>query len=438
MWQWGSRSPGAGTLHWTNWWASSSTPWCCGSTWPVIPPSPSCWLRCGRAAWPPTSTRTCLLRGAAGRLNPTRKPDQSSPAGPGDAVLAETWQGTACVSVAGLTLGDLQLTPLPLDTCTARTDLAFSLTESWTEAGDPAGIVGGVEFRTDVFDAASIETLIERFERVLVAMTTDPKQRLSSVDVLDEVEQARLDEVGNRAVLTQPAPVAVSVPALLAAQVARDPEAVALTFGDLSMTYRELDEAANRFAHLLSGYGVGSGACVALLLERSAQAVVAMLAALKTGAAYLAIDPALPAARMQFMLDDAAPIAVVTTAGLRSRLDGCDVAVIDITDIEASVVETQAGSTPSPHASRPRTTSLTSSTPRAPPALPRRRSPTATGLPWRKAITHTPACMGARCGRSVTPMLSTSVRSGLRCWVEGGWWWCSTRLSSTWTISMTC
>ena len=161
-------------------------------------------------------------------------------------------------------------------------------------------------------------------------MTADPTQRLSSVDVLDEVEQARLDEVGNRAVLTQPAPVAVSVPELLAAQVARDPEAVALTFGDLSMTYRELDEAANRFAHLLSGHGVGPGACVALLLERSAQAVVAMLAVLKTGAAYLAIDPALPAARMQFMLDDAAPIATVTTAGLRPRLDGRDLAIIDI------------------------------------------------------------------------------------------------------------
>ena len=172
-------------------------------------------------------------------------------------------------------------------------------------------------------------------------MTTDPARRLSSIDVLDDAEHARLDEVGNRAVLTRPAPVAVSVPALFAAQVARAPEAVAVTFGDLSMTYRELDEAANRFAHLLSGYGVGPGARVALLLERSAQAVVAMLAALKTGAAYLAIDPALPAARMQFMLDDAAPIAVITTAGLRSRLDGCDLAVIDISDLEASAVETQ-------------------------------------------------------------------------------------------------
>ena len=85
-------------------------------------------------------------------------------------------------------------------------------------------------------------------------------------------------------------------------------EAVALTFGELSITYRELDEAANRFAHLLSGYGVGPGACVALLLERSAQAVVAMLAVLKTGAAYVPIDPVVPPARSEFVLGDAAPI----------------------------------------------------------------------------------------------------------------------------------
>ena len=163
-------------------------------------------------------------------------------------------------------------------------------------------------------------------------MTADPTRRLSSVDVLDEAEHARLDEVGNRAVLTQPAPVAVSIPALFAAQVARTPEAVALTFGDLSMTYRELDEAANRLAHLLAGHGVGPGGCVALLFARSAEAIVAMLAVLKTGAAYLPIDPALPAARIGFMLDDAAPIAAITTAALRRRLDGYDLLVIDVDD----------------------------------------------------------------------------------------------------------
>ena len=75
------------------------------------------------------------------------------------------------------------------------------------------------------------------------------------------------------------------------------------------MTYRELDEAANRLAHLLAGQGVGPGQCVALLLERSAEAVVAILAVLKTGAAYLPIDPVVPAARMQFIVADAAPVA---------------------------------------------------------------------------------------------------------------------------------
>ena len=64
--------------------------------------------------------------------------------------------------------------------------------------------------------------------------------------------------------------------------------------------------------------------CVALLFSRSAEAIVAILAVLKTGAAYLPIDPAAPAARIGFMVADAAPIAAVSTAGLADRLDGCD------------------------------------------------------------------------------------------------------------------
>ena len=152
------------------------------------------------------------------------------------------------------------------------------------------------------------------------------------MDLLDAGEHARLDEVGNRAVLTQPATTPVSIPVLFAAQVARTPEAVAMTFEGRSMTYRELEEAANRLAHLLAGQGVGPGQCVALLFSRSAEAIVAILAVLKTGAAYLPIDPALPAARIGFMVADAAPIAAITTTGLADRLDGCDLLVIDVDD----------------------------------------------------------------------------------------------------------
>ena len=233
---------------------------------------------------------------------------------------------------AGLALGDVQVTPLPADTEVARMDLVFFMAERWSEAGEPAGISGKVEFRTDVFDAASIEALIERLGRVVLAITADPTRRLSSVDMLDAGEHARLNEIGNRAVLTQPAPTPVSVPASFAAQVVRAPDAVALVCGERSWTYRELDEAANRLAHLLAGQGAGPGACVALLFSRCAEAIVAILAVLKTGAAYLPIDPVLPAARIGFMVADAEPIAAITTAGLAERLDECDLVVIDVED----------------------------------------------------------------------------------------------------------
>ena len=248
---------------------------------------------------------------------------------------------------AGLALGDLQVTQMPVDTHTARMDLSFSLAEHFTDAGEPTGIGGAVEFRTDVFDRETIQALIERLRRVLVAMTADPQARLSSIDVFDAGEHARLDEWGNRAVLTQPA-TPVSVPVVFAEHVARTPEAVAVTFEDRSLTYRELEEAANRLAHLLAARGVDPGQCVALLLERSAEAVVAMLAVLKTGAAYLPIDPSVPAARMAFMLADAAPIAAVTTPGLRSRLDGHDLAVIDIDDPAVDTQPSTALPAPAP------------------------------------------------------------------------------------------
>jgi amino acid adenylation domain-containing protein/thioester reductase-like protein/non-ribosomal peptide synthase protein (TIGR01720 family) len=233
---------------------------------------------------------------------------------------------------AALMLDDLQVTPVPLDAHTARMDLAFSLSERFTDTGEPAGIAGSVQFRTDVFESATVETLVERLQRVLLIMTDDPAAALSSVDLLDDGERARLDGWGNRVVLTQPEPTRLSIPEGFAAQVARTPDALALTCDGRSITYHELDEASNRLAHLLSGMGAGPGRTVALLFPRCSEAIVAMLAVLKSGAAYMPIDPALPAARVGFMLDDAAPVAAITTAGLTDRLAEYDVPVIVVDD----------------------------------------------------------------------------------------------------------
>ena len=226
----------------------------------------------------------------------------------------------------------------------------------------------------------------------------------------------------------------MSIPVLFAAQVARSPDAVALSFEGRSMTYREVEEAANRLAHLLAAQGVGPGECVALLLERSAQAVVAMLAVLKTGAAYLPIDPAVPAARIEFMVADAAPVAAITTAGLAGRLDGCDLPVIDVDDPR---IDTQPSTAlPAPAPDDIAYIIYTSGT---------------TGVPKGVAVTHhnvtqllasldagLPAA--GRCGRSVIRWPSTSRcgRSSVRCCMVGGWWWCPSRWRAHRRTSMRC
>ncbi|WP_141245065.1 non-ribosomal peptide synthetase, partial [Mycobacterium avium] len=253
------------------------------------------------------------------------------------------WQN---IEPTELSLGQVRVIPLPVDTRTARMDLAWSLAERWTSDGSPAGIGGAVEFRTDVFDTATVEALTQRLRRVLAAMTADPGRRLSSIDLLDPDEHARLDALGNRAALTRPQHPPTSIPAMFAAQVARTPHAVALTANGRSVTYRRLEEHANQLAHLLIRNGAGPGRCVAVLLERSAEAVAAILGVLKAGAAYLPVDPGLPSARIEFMLADSAPAAVLTSTEFHCRLKEYDQTVIDVDD--PSIREQPATAPPAP------------------------------------------------------------------------------------------
>jgi amino acid adenylation domain-containing protein len=195
------------------------------------------------------------------------------------------------------------------------------------------------------FDVAELAV---QLERVLAAMTSDPRRRLSSVDPLGQIERTRLADLGNWASLSRDGIAPVSIPTMFSAQVVRTPQAVAISCQGRSLTYEELDDASDRLADLLANRGVGRGHSVALVLSRSVEAVTAIVAVLKTGAAYLPIDPALPSARIEFMLTDAAPFAAITSADLADRLDGFDLLVIDVDDPAADTQPIVAPSPPAP------------------------------------------------------------------------------------------
>ncbi|MGW9181599.1 non-ribosomal peptide synthetase, partial [Agromyces sp. NPDC055658] len=182
----------------------------------------------------------------------------------------------------------------------------------------------------ELFVGCDARDLADRFERVLTSMTAAPGRPLSAVTVRAAVEE--IDGWGNRAALSRAMPESVSIPMLFDAQVARHPAAVAVSFGDSSMSYRGLDAASNRLAHLLIEWGAGPGLRVALLFPRSVEAVVAIMAVLKTGAAYVPIDPSVPDARLDFVLADSEPAVAVTTADLADRLGGRGLTVIDVDD----------------------------------------------------------------------------------------------------------
>ncbi|MFO7166335.1 MAG: amino acid adenylation domain-containing protein, partial [Mycolicibacterium hassiacum] len=200
--------------------------------------------------------------------------------------------------------------------------------------GDELGI--RIEYDTEVFEPDRIDAVIGWLERALRTMSTDPTRPVRAVDVVDPTARGDLDAWSNRVVLATPVAPCPSIPEAFAAQAARTPDTTAVSCNGHTLTYRQLDNAANRLAHRLRQSGAAPGRAVALLVSRSTDAIVAILAVLKTGAAYLPIDPALPAARVDFMMADAAPVAAVATPGHADRLAGYGIPIIDTADPAAA------------------------------------------------------------------------------------------------------
>ncbi|WP_030025367.1 non-ribosomal peptide synthetase, partial [Streptomyces monomycini] len=204
-----------------------------------------------------------------------------------------------------------------VSTGTAKYDLFLSLWERQGPQGEPRGLDGFVEFSTDLFDRSTVATLAAQLVRVLETAVATPDVPLAHLDVLTTEEHGRLRRNASAA---RPAVRHSTLPELFAEQAARTPDATALVFEDVSLTYRELNARANRLAHWLTGQGVGPEALVAVVLPRSAELAVALLAVLKAGGAYVPVDPDYPAERRAFVLADTAPALVLDASALRRDL----------------------------------------------------------------------------------------------------------------------
>ncbi|MET7766969.1 amino acid adenylation domain-containing protein, partial [Streptomyces sp. NPDC005393] len=209
---------------------------------------------------------------------------------------------------AVLDLPGLAAEAMPPGAPVAKFDLDVSVGEAFDDRKRPAGLRGVVVAAADLFDADTVQHLGRRLGTVLRTLAADPHTRIGAVDVLDEDERRRLLVDWNDTAAEVPRTTVVE---LFEECVSRAPDAVAVVADGAEVSYAELDARAARMARYLVNQGVGAESLVAVVLERGVDLMVALLGILKAGAAYLPIDPAYPADRIAYMLDDAKPAMVL-------------------------------------------------------------------------------------------------------------------------------
>ncbi|HEY6802402.1 MAG TPA: amino acid adenylation domain-containing protein [Pyrinomonadaceae bacterium] len=211
-----------------------------------------------------------------------------------------------------LELPGLSLTSAGAASVTAKFDLVVSVLE---ERGQMLVTLG---YATDLFDESTIKQMGQRLNSVLSTMVTSLDQQVREVALLAPEEETRLHE---RSEIVVPDGPSVCIQELFEAQVARTPEAVAVTFEGEQLTYHELNQRANQLAHRLRESGVGPEVVVGLCLERGSEMIVSVLGVLKAGGAYLPIDPAYPDDRIAFMLNDANAHLLIANTEVIQRLN---------------------------------------------------------------------------------------------------------------------
>ncbi|HEY1271032.1 MAG TPA: amino acid adenylation domain-containing protein, partial [Terriglobales bacterium] len=216
-----------------------------------------------------------------------------------------------------LQLGGITIESLPIDSATAKFDMALYMWESGNAQ---------LEYNTDLFDASTIERMTGHFQTLLQSIAEDPDQPVGSLRLLTSSEQTDLLSAWDATAIDYPPHI--SIHQRFETQVERTPHAIAAVCESEKLTYAELNSRANQLAHFLRKRGVGPDVLVGMYMDRSLDMVVAILAIVKAGGAYLPLDPAYPPDRLAFMLDDSKPPVLLTQERMRKDVPPCTAEVV--------------------------------------------------------------------------------------------------------------
>ncbi|MGV5049108.1 non-ribosomal peptide synthase/polyketide synthase [Rhodococcus pyridinivorans] len=228
-------------------------------------------------------------------------------------------------------LPGLSISRLDMDSETSKFDLSLTLSETFAEDDGNVGISAAFTFARDLFDDETVREFAERFIRILEAAVADPKRPVGEIDLLSGAERRDLLLAWNDSV--HAVDEMANLVSLFEAQVSDTPDAIALRFGEISVTYRDFDARVNRLARYLLSTGVGPETAVAIAMHRGIELLVAVYAVLKAGAAYVPVDPDLPASRIGYIVETAEPVCVLTAGG--ADLDrSFNAPVLELDDID--------------------------------------------------------------------------------------------------------
>lgn len=225
------------------------------------------------------------------------------------------------------TLPDLEASFVRVDRGAAKLDLILGISADTGKTSDV------LEYNTDLFDADTIQRMLNNFRQLLESIAADPDQPISALSMVDPAEYREILSISGQ--VTSPAAGLISE--LIERQAANTPNAPAAVHEGHQLTYKVLNERANQLAHYLISRGAKPGSRLGFCLERSLDLAVAMLAVLKTGAAAVPIDPSYPADRLRFLLEDSGISMLLTTSLVAPRLPATDAPRITVDSLAAEV-----------------------------------------------------------------------------------------------------